>query len=98
MNLRGEVVTIVNLRSALQLPTIQITRKNRNVIINACGEVIGLLGDRVADVVMADPAEIDPAPCNLRGIDGRYFKGVYKLDSELLVILDVEKVISEVDD
>ena len=93
VNLRGDVVTIINLRSVLKLPNVPITRQNRNVIINSNSEAIGLLVDSINEVVMADADEIEAPPSNVGGVESRYFKGVYKLDSELLVILDVEEVL-----
>ncbi len=95
INLRGDVVTVVNLRSVLHLPSVDIGRSHRNVIVNSGDEHIGLLVDRVADVVSASSDDIEPAPSNVNGIEGSYFKGVYKLDEELLVILDVERALSE---
>ena len=60
------------------------------MIVKNGGEQIGLLVDRVADVVRAMTEELDPMPENLRGIDQRFFKSVYKLECGLLVILDVD--------
>ncbi|MBN1765803.1 MAG: purine-binding chemotaxis protein CheW [Sedimentisphaerales bacterium] len=93
VNLRGEVVTVLDLRVILGLDATEINDKNRNVIIKADGENIGLMIDRIADVVYARLREIEPAPANISGVDGRFIKGVYKLDSELLVILDIDEVI-----
>lgn len=95
INLRGDVVTVVDLRTILQLPAVEIGRSHRNVIVNPNGEPVGILVDRVADVVTTKPDEIEPSPSNVNGIEGSYFKGVYKQDGELLVILDVEKVLNE---
>jgi purine-binding chemotaxis protein CheW len=90
INLRGEVVMVVDLREVLGLPPASLTRSNRNVIVKNGGEQIGLLVDRVADVVRASCDELDPMPGNLRGIDQQFFHSVYKMESGLLVILDVD--------
>lgn len=90
INLRGEVVMVVDLREVLGLPTAPLTRSNRNVIVKNGGEQIGLLVDRVADVVRASGEELDPMPGNLRGVDQQFFRSVYKMESGLLVILDVD--------
>jgi len=94
VNLRGEVVMVVDLRTALGLETAEITVKSRNVIVRSGGEQIGLLVDRVADVVRAQSSDMEPPPANVSGVEGRYFKGIYKLESELLVILDVDEVLA----
>lgn len=94
VNLRGEVVTVLDLRIILGLDPIELTERSRNVIVKTEIDQVGLLVDRVADVVIGKSAEIEPAPANIRGVDGRFFSGVYKLENELLVILDVMETIA----
>jgi purine-binding chemotaxis protein CheW len=96
INLRGEVVLVVDLREVLGLPPSGLTRSNRNVIVKNGGEQIGLLVDRVADVVRANTDDLDPMPENLRGIDQRFFKAVFKLELGLLVILDVNVTLASI--
>lgn len=96
INLRGEVVLVVDLREVLGLAPAALTRSNRNVIVKNGGEQIGLLVDRVADVVRAHTDDLDPMPENLRGIDQRFFKAVYKLEIGLLVILDVNVTLASI--
>lgn len=94
IHLRGEVVTVIDLRAILGLGPTEITPRTRNVIVNSKGEHIGVLVDRIADVITTRSDQIEPPPANVSGVDGRYFRGVYKLDGELLVILDVEAVLT----
>ena len=91
VNLRGEVVTVIDLRVVLNSHRTEIADGSRNIVVNSGGEQIGLLVDRIADVVKTVAGDIEPAPINVSGIDGRFFKGVYQMESELLVILDVEE-------
>jgi purine-binding chemotaxis protein CheW len=93
VNLRGEVVTVVDLRTILGLEAGELTGQNRNVIVNSQGEQIGLLVDRIADVVRVSPEELDKPPANVTGVDGRFFKHIYKLEKTLLIILDVDAAI-----
>ena len=85
-------MTVVDLRAILQLPIVDISHENRNVIIKSGDEHIGLLIDRIADVVVYKQDEIEPSPANVGSVDGAFFKGVCKLESELLILLDTEKV------
>jgi purine-binding chemotaxis protein CheW len=94
VNLRGEVVTVVDLRRTLGLEPTVIAESTRNVVVRSRHERIGLLADRIADVIRAQSDDIESPPANVNGIDGRFFTGVYKLESELVVILDVETVLS----
>ncbi len=93
VNLRGDVVTVLELRTILGLPRAEISKQTRNVVVAAGHERIGLLVDRIADVVRARPDQIDPPPANVRGAEGRFFKGVCQLEKQLLVVLDVEAVL-----
>ncbi len=95
INLRGDVATVIDLRTVLGLERADVTRDSRNLIIHSDGEAIGLLVDRVADIVAIDAADVSPSPANLKGVDGRYFQGVYTTELELVVLLDVEQVLSE---
>ena len=94
INLRGEVVTVIDLRTVLGLETIEITRAARNIVLSSGGERIGLLVDSISDVVTASSTDIVDAPGNLSGVDGRFFRGVLKRDGELLLVLDVDEVLA----
>ncbi len=94
INLRGEVVTVVDLRTILELPPAELTQQTRKVVVQSKGEQIGLLVDRIADVVRTRTDDIDPPPANIGGVDGRFFKGVYKLKTELRIILDIDAALA----
>lgn len=98
INLRGEVVTVIDLRTVLGLPRQPITDQTRTLVVNSRGEQIGLLVDRIADVVLANTDEIESRPGNVQGLDGRFFQGVYKLDSMLLIVLDVQETLAAIGD
>ena len=93
-NLRGEVVTVVDPRVILGLDPIELAVDSRNVIVTSRNERIGLLVDRIGDVVSVSTDAIEPPPANAGGLDGRFFKGVITLESELLVVLDTEEILS----
>jgi purine-binding chemotaxis protein CheW len=93
LNLRGQIVTIIDLGQKLGLGRAQISGESRNIIVNATGEHIGLLVTRISDVVMADPDKIEPAPANMSGLQGSFFTGVYKTENRLIGILDIKEVL-----
>ena len=93
LNLRGQIVTIIDLGQKLGLGMAEISPESRNIIINAPGEHVGLLVTRISDVVMADPDKIEPPPANMKGIQGDFFTGVYKTENKLIGILDVREVL-----
>jgi purine-binding chemotaxis protein CheW len=93
INLRGKIVTIIDLGKKLGLPGARITDECRNIIVNSENEPIGLLVDRIADVMTAETGKMMPPPSNVQGVQGVSFKGVYKTDKTLVAILDVDKVL-----
>ena len=94
MNLRGEVVTVIDLRTVLGLEPTVLNRQTCNVVVRSAGEQIGLLADRISDVVSTTHSAIDPPPANVVGTDGRFFQGVCKLQDSLLILLDTGQVLS----
>ncbi len=93
LNLRGQIVTIVDLGKKLGLGETDLDHDPRNIIVNAPSEHIGLLVRKISDVVMADPDRIESAPANMSGIQGVFFTGVYKTEDKLIGILNVEEVL-----
>lgn len=94
LNLRGQIVTIIDLGKKLGLGETDVSQDPRNIIVNSSGGHVGLLVRRISDVVSADMDKQEAAPANMRGIQGEYFTGVYKTDSNLIGILNVDKVLS----
>jgi len=95
INLRGDVATVVDLRTILGLPSAEVTRESRNLIVHSRGETIGFLVDRISDILTVSSREISSSPTTVEGVDGSLFKGVFKLETELLIILDVDAVLSD---
>lgn len=94
LNLRGQIVTILDLGRKLGLGETDITQDPRNIIVNSAGGHVGLLVRKISDVVAVDMEKRETAPANMRGIQGEYFNGVYKTDKNLIGILNVDKVLS----
>ena len=97
MNLRGQIVTIIDLGKKLGLNSIDKNKANRNIIINAEDEYVGLLVDGVGDVLTVKSGDIEPAPSNLGGVRGQYFQGVLKASKQLIGVLNIDAVLSITD-
>ena len=95
LNLRGRIVTIIDLGRKLGLDPVTKTKDNRNIIVNSDDEHIGLLIDSISDVVVAKAENIEPAPSNISGLKGKYFQGVVKTEKKLIGILDIDEVLKE---
>lgn len=94
LNLRGQIVTIIDLGKKLGLGETDLSQDPRNIIVNSDDGHVGLLVRQISDVVEADMEKKEHAPANMGGIQGEFFTGVYKTDKELIGILDVDKVLS----
>lgn len=93
LNLRGQIITSIDLSKKLGLGETNLSDDPRNIIVNSKGEHIGLLVKKISDVVQADTDKFEPPPANMGGIQGDFFTGVYKTENKLIGILDVEKVL-----
>jgi purine-binding chemotaxis protein CheW len=93
LNLRGQIVTIIDLSKKLNLGQSALGDMSRNIIVNAEDEYIGLLVSRISDVVEVDQDKVEPPPANIGGVQGKFFKGVFKTKERLIGILDLEKVL-----
>ncbi len=94
LNLRGQIVTIIDLGKKLGLGESDTSNAPRNIIVNSSGGHVGLLVESISDVITADMSKTEPAPANMNGIQGEFFTGVCKTDKLLIGILDIEKVLS----
>ena len=95
LNLRGQIVTVIDLGSKLSLSETNTSGDTRNIIVNSNGEYIGLLVDRIGDVERTEEENIEPPPANIGGIQGRYFEGVFKKEKNLIGILNVEEILKD---
>ena len=95
LNLRGQIVTVIDLGSKLSLAETETSGDTRNIIVNSNGEYIGLLVDRIGDVERTEEEDIEPPPANIGGIQGRFFEGVFKKENSLIGILNVEEILKD---
>jgi len=95
LNLRGQIVTVVDLGKKLGLAPSDVSETSRNIIVNADNEYVGLLVSRISDVVEANWEKVEKPPANISGVQGAFFKGVFKTKDRLIGILDVHKVLAE---
>lgn len=95
INLRGNVVTVIDTRARFGLPGTDITDNTRIVIIEAEEQVVGILVDSVAEVVYLKSSEIDSAPNVGTDESAKFIQGVCHRDEKLLILVDLEKLLSD---
>ena len=87
INLRGQIVTVVDLRVKFGLPPLELDEERCIVVVRWSGESIGLLADRIQDIVTADAADILGPPANIHGVTGTFFSGIYPMEQGLVAFL-----------
>lgn len=94
INLRGRVIPVVNLRKMFGMPC-ERADDSRIMVVNACGTTVGLMVDNVSEVLRV-PANTIEAPPELgnKGTNA-YVTGIGKLENRLLLLLDIELLLSE---
>ncbi|MDV6328663.1 chemotaxis protein CheW [Idiomarina sp. PL1-037] len=95
INLRGNVVTVIDTRLRFGLQTTEVTDNSRIVIIESEQQVIGILVDSVAEVVYLKTSEIDSAPNVGTDESARFIQGVSNRDDELLILVDLDKMLTD---
>jgi purine-binding chemotaxis protein CheW len=93
LNLRGQIVTALDLRPRLGLPPRDRDAPSANVIVTTDGGPLCLLVDRLGDVIAVDDAWFEPPPDTLHASAHRVIKGAYKLDDGLLLDLDLDETV-----
>ncbi|PLX72167.1 MAG: chemotaxis protein CheW [Desulfuromonas sp.] len=94
INLRGTVIPVVDLRRRFDSPWVEEGPKARIIISVLAGKIIGLMVDEVAEVRTFTRQEIQPAPRFLNEKETDYFLGVCHREDELVMILNLEKILS----
>ncbi|VAX10846.1 Positive regulator of CheA protein activity (CheW) [hydrothermal vent metagenome] len=95
INLRGNVVTVIDTRSRFGLPKAAMDDSSRIVIIESDKQVVGILVDSVAEVVELSSSEIDVAPSVGNDESSRYIQGVATRDEGLLIVVDLNKLLTD---
>ncbi|MFA7386300.1 MAG: chemotaxis protein CheW [Thiohalobacteraceae bacterium] len=95
INLRGNVVTVVDTRSRLGLGAKEMDESTRIVIIEADRLVVGILVDAVAEVVDLRASEIESAPSVGNDESSKYIQGVASREGELLILVDLNKLLND---
>ena len=97
INLRGQIVTAMDLRFRLDLPQRETGRQPINVVVRDGETSVSLLVDRIGDVVDVDDELFEPPPMTVPEHTRELILGAYKLPDQLLLILDTSRVLEESD-
>ena len=97
INLRGNVVTIIDTRSRFGLGPFEVTDATRIIIVEITGQVLGLLVDSVAEVVYVSHSEIEKTPNVGTDDSAKYISGVCNKNDELLILIALDNFVGSED-
>lgn len=95
INLRGNVVTVIDTRQRFGLASSDVTDNTRIVIIEADKQVVGILVDSVAEVVYLRQSEVETAPNVGNEESAKFIQGVCNKNGKLLILVELDKMMSE---
>lgn len=104
MNLRGQIITVIDPGVCLGFQVSKIENTSRCVVLKTIEEgsslsihdILGILVDNVGDIIPVEDTDLQPPPPNLSELNSQYIQYVVKLDQDLLIILDMAKVLDPV--
>lgn len=93
INLRGKIVSVVDLRKRFGETNIDVHKKNRVIVVEADGKLVGLIVDAASEVLRIPNADIEPPPSVLQNSESSYVTGVGKVQNRLIILVDLKRVL-----
>ncbi|WP_334129504.1 chemotaxis protein CheW [Sneathiella sp.] len=93
LNLRGRIVTAINVRKRLGLPDLAIDSEGMSIVVEHHGEPYSLMIDNVGEVLSLDLNGLQPTPVTMDSCWKEISGGVYRLEDKLLVVLQIERLL-----
>lgn len=94
VNLRGKIVPIVDLRIKFKLGNIEYNEFTVVIILNLNGRVVGIVVDGVSDVMALKEDQLKDVPSLVTNIDTKYLTGLATVEEQMLILVDIEKLMS----
>ena len=94
INLRGQLIPIIDLRTRFGMPRAEHTKNTRIVVTEIGTKRVGMVVDSVSEVLRLPLDAIEPAPDMITGVDTEYIRGVGKVDDRLIILLDLAKIVT----
>ncbi|HTD32297.1 MAG TPA: chemotaxis protein CheW, partial [Candidatus Elarobacter sp.] len=94
INLRGQLIPIIDLRTRFGMPRAEHTKSTRIVVTEIGAKRVGMVVDSVSEVLRLATDQIEDAPEMITGVDTEYIRGVGKIEDRLIILLDLAKIIS----
>lgn len=93
INLRGRIIPVIDLRKRFALEVSEHNDDSRIIIVEVCGQIVGVIVDAVAEVVRIAATSIEPPPPSFI-LEAKYIQGVGKLEDRLLILLEIDQILT----
>jgi purine-binding chemotaxis protein CheW len=93
-NLRGTIVPIVDMRIKFRLNNVDYNEFTVVIVLNVCGQVIGMVADSVSDVIELTAKQIQPMPALGCSLETEYLIGMGTMDERMIILMDIERLMS----
>ena len=97
INLRGNIIPVIDLRKRFNLPCSEQTDQTRIVVTRMDERIVGLIVDSVSQVMKIPHGDIQEPPDTIAGVAGEYLEGIGKTDNRMILLLDIEKIMTNVE-
>jgi purine-binding chemotaxis protein CheW len=94
INLRGDVIPIIDLRDKFGLEHREYTAMTRVIVVDVDNRLVGMVVDAASQVVRVPADHIDPPPPIVGGLSAEFIKGVGKLEERLIILLNIDRILS----
>jgi len=97
MPYRETVIPVVDMRHRIELPDAPITPETRILVFTSTGGWIGAIVDSVSEVAVLPTANLTPPPSLFHGLPAQFMRGIAKVGEQVVVVLDIDRVLSSTD-
>ena len=95
INLRGKVIPVIDMRRRFGMAAAEHDSQTRIMVMDLQGQIVGFVVDAVCEVLRIKESTVEPPPAVVAGIGSEYMRGVGKLEDRLLILLDLDRLLSE---
>ena len=95
INLRGNVIPVIDLRKRFDIPVNELHKDNRIVVMDIGGQDMGVVVDAVTEVLRISAAAVEPPSSVITTADSVYLQGIVKMESRMVILLNLDKVLTD---
>lgn len=95
INLRGKIIPVIDMRLKFKKESVEYNDRTCIIVVDTQEIIVGLVVDKVSEVITIDDEEIAPPPDKKTGIHNKYIQGIGKIEGEVKLLLDCKKLFNE---